>query len=107
MCPTDWFKINDPVESVVNADRIAVVESAPGACRLALPVMYYDDNVSKEISILTTDLNAYYSETIAKFVVGELDIDANWDEFVNTLNHMGAEDLISYLQDTYDQNHAA
>lgn len=107
MCPTDWFKINDPVESVVNADRIAVVESAPGACRLALPVMYYDDNVSKEISILTTDLNAYYSETIAKFVVGELDIDANWDEFVNTLNRMGAEDLISYLQDTYDQNHAA
>ena len=107
MCPTDWFKIaGDPTESVMNAERIQIVEDAPGACRLAVPVMYYDDEVNNEIKILRTDLNAYYDETIAKFVVGELDIDAYWDTFVKTLNGMGAEDLIGYLQATYDANNA-
>ena len=79
-----------------------IAENYPGACRVALPTLYYSENDLKEMAILSADLNAYESEMFAKFVVGEADIETQWDEFTKTLNTIGAQKLVSIVQNAYN-----
>ena len=39
---------------------------------------------------------------MAKFIVGEMDIEENWATFESTLKGMGADELVSIAQKTYD-----
>lgn len=102
MCPVDWFKLNDPKETPGNVSRSKMVKDYPGACRLAIPVMYYDDADSKEISTISTDLDSYYTQMVSKFIIGEANIDSEWSTFVSKMDQMGSARLIKLLQKTYD-----
>lgn len=102
VCPDDWFMINDISEAPMNKHRAMIAENYPGACRVALPTLYYSENDLKEMAILSADLNAYESEMFAKFVVGEADIETQWDEFTKTLNTIGAQKLVSIVQNAYN-----
>ena len=42
-----------------------------------------------------TDISTYVSEQIGKFLIGEADVDADWDAFVETVNSMGIDDVVS------------
>ena len=70
--------------------------------RVALPTLYYSENDLKEMAILSADLNAYESEMFAKFVVGEADIETQWDAFQKDLTSMGIQDCIDIYQEAYD-----
>lgn len=50
-------------------------------------------------------LGAYVDESIAKFVLGELDINAkdDIDAFYSGLNERGVQDFVSFWQEIYDQ----
>lgn len=45
-----------------------------------------------------TDISTYVSEQIGKFLIGEADVEAGWDAFVETVNSMGIADVV----DAYD-----
>lgn len=53
---------------------------------------------------LTTDMNAYITEARRNFVTGEWDIDsAEWDDYVDQMNKMGAERYAEIKQAQYDR----
>lgn len=39
----------------------------------------------------------------AQFIIGETDIDSNWDTFINTLNGMRLQRLLEIEQQAYDR----
>lgn len=41
-----------------------------------------------------TDISTYVAEQVGKFLIGELDIDENWDTFVETIDSMGIDEVI-------------
>lgn len=41
-----------------------------------------------------TDISTYVAEQIGKFLIGESDIDENWDTFVETIDSMGIDEVI-------------
>jgi putative aldouronate transport system substrate-binding protein len=41
-----------------------------------------------------TDISTYVAEQIGKFLVGEADVDADWDDFVSTVESMNIEEVI-------------
>ncbi len=45
-----------------------------------------------------TDIATYAGETIGKMLVGELDIDAEWDNFVETVNSMNIAEVVAAYQ---------
>lgn len=49
-----------------------------------------------------TDVSAVLTEYRAKFVTGQLDIDAEWDNFQNKMKKLGIEDMQQMIQRTYD-----
>ena len=66
----------------------------------------YFDRLDYEISIInqySTDINTYVDEMFMKFTLGQADIDAEWDNYVRTLERMGYEELEKVHQQMYDR----
>ena len=52
------------------------------------------------------DIYKYVNETIAQFIAGEKDIDAEWDNYVATLEKMGIKDACAIYQNYYNEYNA-
>ncbi|MGI6688093.1 MAG: hypothetical protein ACOX6Y_07055 [Christensenellales bacterium] len=44
----------------------------------------------------------YVKESVQKFIVGAMDLDKDWDDYVNTLNNIGLARYEQILQNAYD-----
>ncbi len=77
-----------------------------GSCTdsaMSLPsAMSLDTEQSERYSALFTDIQTMATEYIDKFVVGELDIETQWDTYVETLYSMGLQECIDIYQEAYD-----
>ena len=56
-----------------------------------------------EIRLLQTQINDYIHEMGARFVTGETDIDAGWDNYLKTLEDMGLERYLEIRQQVYNR----
>ncbi len=67
--------------------------------KVTIPTEYID-----EYNVIEVDLNTFTKETMASFLIGELDIakDADWNEFVNGLKDIGLERYIEILNIAYE-----
>lgn len=53
-------------------------------------------------SSLAADITTYADTCIPKFIMGDVDIDAEWDTCIETLKSMGIEECIALEQAAYD-----
>jgi putative aldouronate transport system substrate-binding protein len=104
MCPPEWFKLNDKVEAPVNRQRVWMAENFFGKLRVAMPQLYYETADLRTISTIATDLSSYENQCFAKFVTGEMNIDREYPAFVAQLKQMGADNMVSLIQKTYNAN---
>jgi putative aldouronate transport system substrate-binding protein len=68
-----------------------------------IPPMYLSSDKVKEVAQLRTDIDAYMSESIVRFVTGTGNIDAEWDAYVKQLNAIGLPKLVEIYQNAYSQ----
>ena len=70
---------------------------------MSLPTaMSLDTDQADEYSTTFADIKTLAEEYVDKFIVGEYDIDAEWDTYVEELYGMGLQDCIDIYQDAYD-----
>lgn len=67
------------------------------------PLVYYTEEEQETVRMLKTDIDAYFQQMEAKFITGAESIDAKWDEYVNTLEGMGVNDMVAAYQSAYDR----
>jgi hypothetical protein len=48
--------------------------------------------------------HTYVEESIAKFVVGDLNIDRDWTAFQNNLKNLGLDRYLQIIQTSYDNS---
>lgn len=72
--------------------------------RLFTTVIYTDEEV-EENGTAFTNIASYTSESRAKFAVGQLDIDsdADWNEYLSTIESLGSKALLENTQAAYDR----
>jgi putative aldouronate transport system substrate-binding protein len=60
---------------------------------------------SSTIKTIVSDVETYVSENLAKFVIGDKDIndDAVWAEYTSTLESMGIDQIVAVYQAAYDR----
>lgn len=58
------------------------------------------DQVSK-IASIKADLETYRDEMLLKFIMGQESLD-NFDQYVETLNKLGLQEMLSIYQEQYD-----
>ena len=50
-----------------------------------------------------TSIQTYVDESITRFALGDLDVEKDWDAYLNELNSMGLEDYLNTYQTAYDR----
>ncbi len=58
---------------------------------------------SESYSSMVNDIATYISETVPRFILGELNLESDFDAFIANLYDMGIENCISVKQDVYDR----
>lgn len=67
------------------------------------PDLLYTEEEASERSTLAADISAYLRTMKASFIMGEMDIDANWDSYLAELESMGLNELLAIEQAAYDR----
>lgn len=73
--------------------------------QLAFPLVYLTQEEIDELQGITGDLATYIEEEEAKFITGQIDPndDADWDNYVSTLENMGVDRYLEIYQAAYDR----
>ena len=74
------------------------------AVRVVLPPLTYEVEDGKVIGPIRQQINQYVNESIAQFIVGDLDInsDADWQGYLDTLDRLELDTYLEIEQRTYD-----
>lgn len=63
----------------------------------------YTEEEVAQLGTSETDIGVYVRECMTRFVIGEMDIEKDWEEFQNNLKVMGLETVLSCAQAAYDR----
>jgi putative aldouronate transport system substrate-binding protein len=70
-----------------------------------IPPLFYSEDVVEEVSELGTALHQYQDECTARFITGDMDIDTEWDKYVEEMKRIGIDRYIEIMQETYDRQY--
>lgn len=65
----------------------------------------YTTEEMDEIGEISTIIRDYANEARVLFVTGDLDLDKDWDNYINTIQSMGLERWLEVAQQAYDRMH--
>jgi len=68
-----------------------------------IPKLIFTPEEIDEVNEPMTSLKTYVKECLANFVTGGMDIDTQWDSYLNEIKKMGAEDMLKIVQKVYDR----
>ncbi len=71
-----------------------------------MPVLSATTEETETYTDLNSVISTYCGEMYHKFINGEVDLDAGWDEYIDTLKGMGVEDMIAIKQAQLDRFNA-
>ena len=66
------------------------------------PPVFMTKQQSSEIAQLRTTIGDFIVEHDARFITGDLDIEKDWDAYVNELDKIGVERYVQVAQEAYD-----
>ncbi len=67
------------------------------------PSLVYTQEEADRRSTIMTDIKMYTKQAYGQFVTGELDIDKDWDTYIQTLEQNGMTELMDIEQAAYDR----
>ena len=70
--------------------------------RPTIPALSFTEEEREVINSIYTEIQTYKDEMINKFIMGKEPLD-NFDNFVETLNSMGIEEVLAVEQAAYDR----
>ncbi len=99
----DQVAIEAGAKKAKTDEELKVCQDWADAAFLSYPFMYYTAEEQAVIDDIFGDLGTYVNEMINRFVLGELDIDENWDEFVSNVKAMNIDTVVAAYQSAYDR----
>lgn len=68
-----------------------------------VPKLIYTGEEQEELSSFEADLKSYWTESRTRFVVGDMDLDKDWDSYLEKLKGIGLDRYIEINQTAYDR----
>ena len=65
----------------------------------------YTVEETDEIKQISAVIVTYVNECMARFITGDMDLDTQWEEYLQELDNIGLSKLIDVSQVAYDRNH--
>ncbi len=92
-------KEETPLGSFINKE----VEKLKPYLRIAYPSVYLESKAQKSAAALFADMIPYVDQMFVKFIVGESNIDKEWQDYVNTFKKMNMDEYVKIYQSAYDK----
>ena len=70
---------------------------------MIVPPLSFDEEVAAEVVDLKSTLGAYMKEMLARFTIGDADIETGWDDYLAELDNIGLPRYIELMQEAYDK----
>ncbi len=67
-----------------------------------LPALRMDSDDADELSMLKVQLKNYIEESRSRFIIGDLNLDNDWDTYLSTLEDLGLSRYLELEQKAYD-----
>ena len=67
-----------------------------------LPPLSFSEEQSIELTDIRLSVTDYINESAAQFVLGQLDVDADWQTYLDTLESLGLPRMVQIYQESYD-----
>ena len=99
---TDEAKLQSETNMIVNAAIMECFEYIPEEY---IDIMPLTSDETAEIKDVKATLTSYVKESLAAFVTGAKDIDAEWDAYLAELEKIGYKELLEVYQEAYDRAH--
>ncbi|GIP33252.1 ABC transporter substrate-binding protein [Paenibacillus sp. J2TS4] len=93
---------DNPLEIILYNETKNNYEPYKMDASLVVPPMYYTNEQAEEMADITKTITDYKDEMLAKAVIGEIDIDKEWDNYVKTLEKMKLPRYLEIMQEAYD-----
>jgi len=101
-------QVTDPAEAEFTMEYILYRETRDNYVPYSqpeewvLPPLYFTEGQAQQVAELDAAITAYVDETFAFAVTGQLDIEAEWETYLATLEGMGLAQYLQLHQEAYD-----
>lgn len=68
-----------------------------------MPAVTYTSEESNAIGAIMSEIYDYRDEIFFRAVLGDIDIDSEWDNYIRSLDRMGLQDVLAVQQDALDR----
>ena len=92
--------VYDSIYGYWNTDGFEDVES------YTMPPVSLSTDESSTYANIINEVNTYAAETIVRMVIGEIDIETGWQEFLDTIDSMGIDEAVAIQQAALDRYNA-
>ena len=107
--PWKEMMVSEIEEGVYDQERVLYEQTVknyePYAADKTLPTVSMEADDSAEYATIVATADTYISESFAKFITGEWDIDASWDNYLQELDKIGVQRMIELAQTAYDRQY--
>jgi len=94
---------NEDSNETKNAKVVSrLLPYAPDFSKLFMKNVYTEEEIQKASEIRAT-MKEYVKEAYTLFVMGTLDLDKDWDQYLNELNNIGYQELLAIDQEAYNR----
>ena len=63
----------------------------------------YTEDETKTMSEIQQNITTYRKESVASFIIGDMDIEKDWDSYLKEMKAIGVDELIKIVQTAYDR----
>lgn len=70
-----------------------------------VPFLVYTEEQAAQLANIQTVIKNYREEMFARFVTGDANVDAEWDNYINEMKVKGVDKLVQIYQDAYDSKY--
>jgi len=74
---------------------------------MTLPPLYFGEDAAQFVAEITPTIEAYVDETLARAIAGQIDIEAEWENYLASLEAMGLSQFVAAHQEVYDAAQSA
>lgn len=72
--------------------------------KVSVPKFFFSPDTAQKYNQIRQDLKKYYEAATADFIVGNRNIDKDWDTYLGELKKIGIDEFIQIQQTEYDKN---
>lgn len=87
---------------VYDQDQVFQIEKNSPYYVDPVPSFFFSADENARITEISTVLEPYIAEMVAKFITGEASIENDWDAFVKTANDYGAQEMFDLYKSYYE-----